>query len=450
MANSINMREVALDILLMVERKEELSHVALFQALTKYQYIEKKERSFLTRLVEGTLEYGLTLDYIINAFSTRPVNKCKPLIRCLLRMSVYQMIYMDHVPASAACNEAVKLAKKRGFQKLSGFINGVLRSVERSLLDLPTPKREENELEYLSITYSMPSWIVEKWIEWYGIEVAEQMLSAGFQEQKTRIRMNQSKCKKEELVESLKEQGVMVEDGQYLKEAMVISDYDYILALTAFQKGWFSIQDESSAMVAYVAGIEKGMQIYDVCAAPGGKTMHAADILDGTGMVYSFDISEYKTDRIRENVTTCGFTNVLVKEQDATVLNPQFIEKADVVFLDAPCSGMGIMGHKNDMKYRLNKEQLSELMKLQSNMFSVVSQYVKPGGVLIYSTCTVNPKENLENVKEFIKDGLFSLEEMKEKELVSVNPDTAKQGYLQLLQGVHGKDGFFIAKLRRK
>lgn len=446
--SEVNIRQLSLEILMKVVEEKEYSSVVIPQVLNVYQYLEKQERAFLTRLCEGTIERMLELDYVINEFSKVKVKKMKPVIRNILRMGVYQLMYMKQVPASAACNEAVKLAKKKGFQNLKGFVNGVLRNISRNLDNISYPDKEKQPFLYLSVTYSMPEWIVKLWVAQYGMEQTERMLQAGFADRPTTIRCNLQKNSVKQLREELEQAGVTVESGAYVDSALRISGYDYLQKLKAFQEGKFTVQDESSMLVGLVADIKPDQTVVDVCAAPGGKSLHAADLLNGTGMVSSRDVSERKVEKIEENCRRLGYTNMDMKVWDAREWDKEYIEKADVVIADLPCSGLGVMGKKNDIKYKTSPDSIKELAALQREILKTVVSYVKPGGTLIYSTCTVNEEENEQNMRWIESELGLRLDSMDPYLPASLKSSTTKDGYLQLLPGVHKTDGFFLCRFK--
>ena len=448
MTKAINERELILGILLEITRDGEYAHIALRNTLSKYQYLEKRERAFITRVVEGTLEHMMEIDYIINQFSKVKVNKMKPVIRTILRSAVYQILYMDSVPNSAVCNEAVKLAVKKGFVNLKGFVNGVLRNIDRNVNDIQYPK-QDNMVEYLSIKYSMPTWILEKWKKTYDWETIERILQGFLQEKGTIIRCNLNRISKEDLKKKLEAEGVTVTQHPYLEYALEISGYDYLGDLESFEDGDFQVQDLSSMLVAEIAAPKEGDYVIDVCAAPGGKSLHIADKLHGTGHVEARDLTDYKVDLIWDNIERSQMKNVEAVRHDALVYDEDSKEKADIVIADLPCSGLGVIGKKADIKYKMTEETQRELAKLQKNILQIVHRYVKPGGTLVYSTCTINEEENMENVRWF-------LQQNPEFESVSVEPvlceelkKSVKEGCLQLLPGIHESDGFFIAAFRK-
>ena len=431
MIKEMNVRELALEVLLEIEKGEK-SHLILRSVLEKYQYLTKQERAFLTRVTEGTVERRLELDYIINQYSKVKVKKMKPVIRNLLCLAVYQMKYMDNVPDSAACNEAVKLAVKRGFGNLRGFVNGVLRNIARNLDHIEYPEKEQT-IPYLSVMYSMPEWIVKMWVSDYGREKTEEILQNFYIERPTTIRINENQISKMALIDKLEREGVKVEEHPFLQSALLISNYDYLGALDSFLEGDFQVQDAASIQVAESAGIKEDDYIIDVCAAPGGKALHAAQILNGTGFVEARDLTEYKVSLIRENIWRMGFTNIEAVQQDATIYDEASEAKADVVIADLPCSGLGVLAKKTDLKYKMTPEKEKEVAELQRQILKTVHRYVKPGGTLIYSTCTICKSENEENAKWFVEN----------------HPQFELRWEKQIFPG-RETDGFYIAKFIRR
>ena len=428
----VNTRDLVVEILLLVTRDGQYSHIALNQVLGKYQYLDKSDRAFITRVVEGTLERMIELDYITDQFSKVKVKKMKPVIRAIIRSAVYQLKYMDSVPDRAVCSEAVKLAVSREFGGLRGFVNGVLRSIARNLDSVQYPP--EGTKEYLSVRYSMPPWILEQWLAWYTPEQVEQMLRNFLEEKPTSIRCNLHQISREDLKRKLAGEGVKAEEVPELPCALLISGYDYLAALPSFQEGDFQVQDISSMLVARRADPKEGAYVIDVCAAPGGKALHLADMLAGTGMVEARDISDYKVELIWDNIRRSGMDNIRAVRWDATVLDEESVEKADIVIADLPCSGLGVLGRKSDLKYRMTPESEAELASLQRKMLSVVWRYVKPGGKLVYSTCTINREENEENAAWFQAE----------------HPDFRLVSQEQILPGQQAGDGFYIALFDRK
>lgn len=449
MTKSVNPRELIVDMLIEITKNGEYSHVVIGQTLEKYQFLSKADRAFLKKVTNGTIEQMIYIDYILNHYSKVKVNKMKPMIRAILRSSVYQLYFMDRIPSSAVCNEAVKLTAKRGFQNLKGFVNGVLRTIVREGCKEILP-RKEHITEYLSVKYSAPQWLVTQWMKEYGEEKTERMLAYFLEEKNTTIRCNKSKITSIELKEKLVEDGVKNIVEAPLSYAFEISGYDYLAGLSSFREGLFAVQDLSSMLVAEAAGVVENNVCIDVCAAPGGKTLHVADKLGGTGKVLCGDISQRKAEKIMENVQRMGFENVAVHVWDATEFEEELKDTADIVLADVPCSGLGVIGRKPDIKFKMNIESMQALIPLQREILSNVKNYVKPGGVLMFSTCTVNEKENRENVEWFVEEyPEFQLEDFSNQMPQTIKP-LVKNGQLQLLPGECNTDGFFIAKLRRK
>ena len=281
MTSGINTREMILEILLQINEEGEHSHIAIRNALSKYQFLPKQERAFITRVCEGTLEYRILIDYIIDSFSKITVDKMKPPIREILRSAVYQLKFMDRVPDSAVCNEAVKLAQRKGFYNLKPFVNGVLRTIARQMDELEYPSRKVNLVRYLSVRYSMPEPLVLRWLNDYGEEVTEKMLADFLEEKPITVRCRTYLNSVEETCESLRSQGVKVEPAPYLPYAFKISDYNHILALDAFIEGKIVAQDVSSMLVSEIANPQKGDYIIDMCAAPGGKRIQLIYKMEG-------------------------------------------------------------------------------------------------------------------------------------------------------------------------
>lgn len=433
MTDGVSTREIILDILLAVTRDGEYSHLALSGTLNKYQYLEKQERAFITKVTEGTLEQMIKIDYIINSFSNIRVSKMKPVIRCILRSAVYQICFLDGVPDSAACNEAVNLAGKRGFRNLKGFVNGVLRNIARKKEQIVYPDERKQPQEAVSVQYSLPLWLVEQWETEYGMDKTKAMAKALLEEKPTAVRINPNQITKEELIKQLKSEGVDVTESKELPYALFLSGYDYLNKLSGFQEGCFYVQDISSMKVAETAEPKEGDVVLDVCGAPGGKSIHIAQMLRGTGQVITRDLTSSKVAKIEENIARCRVENMRAECADARVPDESLREKADIVIADLPCSGLGVIGRKKDIKYKMTPEKEQELVALQREILSVVPAYVKSGGTLVYSTCTIHKAENEENVQ-------WLLENHRELHLESMQ---------QIFPDETGNDGFFIAKLRK-
>jgi len=461
-----NSREIVLDILLTLEREEQFANKLIKAVLDKYDYLSGQEKAFIKRVAEGTIERQLELDYYLDTFSTVPVRKMKPLIRCLMRMSVYQILYMDAVPDSAVCNEACKLAGKRKFVNLKGFVNGVLRKIAGQKEQLPLPDKKTQSELYLSIKYSTPLWLTQRWLSQYGYEITEKLLEGLLAVQPVTLRFSTALDEQElsKAVQAIEEDGVTLEKSGYLPYVYKAQKLEGVQSLPGFYEGHFTVQDVSSVLSVEAAGIQKTDFVIDVCAAPGGKTLLAAEKAD---KVLSRDVSEYKCALIEENAERMQAGNVTVQVYDATVTDESLIGQADILIMDVPCSGLGVTGKKQDIKYHATGESLQSVVELQKQIVESCHKYVKPGGILLYSTCTINAEENEEMVKWILDTFPFEAEELShyipkklalEKEEVKrltkgtaqMTDNRVERCSIQLLPGFMESDGFFFARLRRK
>ena len=408
MAKTNNVRLLALETLLESEKRKLYIKDALNRTLFQAQFMCKQDRAFISRLVEGVTEYQVRLDYIINSFSKIKVNKCKPVIRSLLRMGVYQMLFMDRVPNEVACDTCVELAKKKGFYNLTGYVNGVLRSVANNLDTIAYPKEEDNLSLALSVEYSVPEWLVLKIIDWYGVKLTRDILQGSLETKDLTIRINTMNTEKESFTAKLREKQIEVSPGHYIPYALHLRNINYVRRIPGYKQGSFFVQDESSMLLYQVVSkvleewidkLSEGdrLHILDLCAAPGGKTTHFAQMLGEKAIIDAGDVTEEKIGFIRESVERLQLNNVNVHVWDALILEEEKRGCADIVIADLPCSGLGILGKKNDIKYRITEEQLKELSRLQQHILENATQYVRKGGILLFSTCTINPDENIAN-----------------------------------------------------
>lgn len=449
-AGAVNTREIVLDMLMEICEKGTFSHIVLRQTLRKYQYLDKRDRAFMSRITEGTVQNKILLDFYINKVSKIKVNKMKPLIRNLLRMSVYQILFMDSVPASAACNEAVKLAIKRSFGQLKGFVNGVLRAVVRGKDDIKIPNASENLVEHLHVAYSMPTWLVEQLVYQYGTEEASRIIKSFAKTDKAiSVRVNSLKITIDEVIESLKKDDVTVKQSQIYDRALLLENVDYLENTEAFNEGFISVQDLSSMLVSVIADPREGDFCVDLCAAPGGKSLHMWELMRGKGRIIARDINDYKVSLIEENIDRTESDGIEAQVADATELDTELVDKVDIVIADLPCSGLGVIGKKSDIKYNMDTDKESELIKLQRSILDNAVKYVKKGGKLIYSTCTLNKNENIDNMKYVLDKYQFKPVDISEYVPENFCRGTAKDGYLQMLPGIDGTDGFFICRLEK-
>lgn len=439
-----NVREQVVLLLMTIEKDKSYAQLALKNELHK---VEAKDRRLMTEIVYGTLKYQLKLDYIINQFSKTPVKKMKPLIRNLLRMSVYQLMYLDKVPSSAVINEAVKIAKKRKFQTLSGFVNGVLRNIDRGREEITYPNPQKELASYLSVYYALPEWIIKKWLAEYTKDTVEAICKALNERAKVCLRVNLLKGTKEELASLLEEEGIQVEKGELLDEAMYLKNVDDLQHSPSFKSGKWTVQDESAMLVAHVVNPNPGECILDMCSAPGGKSIHMAELMQNQGEIISCDIHEHKLELIAKNAERMGISIIKPTLQDGSKYEASFEGKFDKVLLDAPCSGLGIMKRKPDIRYNKVEEDIKDIVAIQKAIAVQAVKYLKPGGTLVYSTCTISKEENEGMVDFMINELGMKLDDLTAMVPEKIRKDVQKQGMIQILPQMADTDGFFIARL---
>lgn len=446
-----NIRELVTDMVTETVAGREKSHILIRNVLDKYAYLPGYDRNFIKKVTEGTLERLITIDYVLNSFSKVPVNKMKPFIRSLMRVSVYQILYLDKVPDSAACNEAVKLAQKRGFGPLKAFVNGVLRNVARNKETIVFPDKGKDLVTALSVIYSVPENIVRLLLSQYGEKDAETILEGYLIERPVCVRLseNLSTKEKEQILQNWEELGMKAKQHPWLAYAFELYQAGNLKDDMNFAKGYYTVQDISSMLIGEIAGIDKDDYIIDVCSAPGGKALHVCDKLAGTGCVDARDVSEYKAGLILENKDRLHADNLTVKVWDARERDEEVMNKADVVLLDIPCSGLGVIGRKPEIKYRLDTASFAELDVLQKEIADASAGYVKPGGTLIYSTCTLRKEENERMVSYIAEHFGYTLDSLNPYLPKALHDTDTEKGYLTLLP-TDKSDGFFMARLIKK
>ena len=421
-------RGAAFRTLLSVEEEKAYSNIELNKQLAESG---ADDPAFVRELTYGVLENKIWLDHILDQLVDHGIESVKKQDLTILRMGLYQMLKMDSVPDYAAINESVALAK-RFARGRGGFINGVLRSYEKKKDSITFPDPEEDPVSYLSVKYSYEPWIVELWLDSYDREFTEALLAAGNETPDMTIRYNWLKVMKQDLIDILTQGGYEVANGSYAVNALKVKGPD-LLATNAYKNGLFSVQDEASQLTAEILDPKKGDTVVDVCAAPGGKTMAIAERMNNTGEIIAQDIYKRKVDLIDKEAKRLGVTIVKTRTWDATRVDSTMVGKADRVICDVPCSGLGVVRRKPEIKYKKETEEFLLLPKKQLTILNSSAQYVKPGGVLMYCTCTINPAENEEVVSSFLKNhGNFRMVETK-----------------QLFPHTNGTDGFFICKMEK-
>lgn len=440
-------RELALKILNKIQNEGAYSTLAVKKALEDKS--ERKDSGFVRELVYGVLENQRMIDEIISESSSVRIRKIHPIILIILRIAIYQLLFMDTVPESAVVNEAVNLAKKYGHRGTIGFVNGLLRgiSTKKSYFKADDFMSGEDEL---GIKYSHPDFIVDLWRNQYGLEFTKELLKANNLVPPFTIRTNTLKISTDDLISILNAEGYNTEPGKCARDCVIIKNPRSMTRLKAYGEGLFTIQDEASMMVTEVLDPQTDSLILDVCSAPGGKATHIAQWIGDKGKIIARDVYPHKLKLIEELSLRLGVKSIKSELWDAIKLDDKLKHSVDYCLVDAPCSGLGLIRRKPDIKWIRTKDELIDLSILQANILKVASDYVKPGGILVYSTCTINRQENLDVVTDFLeKNADFRLKPIELTNGVQISI-TQGDGYLELYPNIHGTDGFFMAKLVRR
>ncbi|MBR5272966.1 MAG: 16S rRNA (cytosine(967)-C(5))-methyltransferase RsmB [Clostridia bacterium] len=433
-------RQTAFEILMKVEKDKAFSNKALDNALKKLEY-SHQDSVFVSALVYGVLERKITLDYQISRFLTKSIKRLKADVLTILRMGVYQLYFMDKVPDSAAVNESVKLAKSNRCEYSSGLINAILRKASKT--DVIYPDMEDL-IEYLSVRYSVEKWIAKLFIDSYGKENAIAILEDSFGRAPIYIRVNNLKTTKEELKNILLSQCVDVEETDVAPDALMIKNFDSLNKNELYQKGYFHIQDLASQLCCAALNAKSGEIIIDMCSAPGGKSFTAAQFMNNKGEIRSYDLYDHKIDLIKSSADRLGIKIINARVRDSSVFDQNEI-KADRVLCDAPCSGLGTIRRKPEIRYK-SSEEVSGLPDIQLQILKNAAEYVKIKGILVYSTCTLNRDENEGVIERFLADNsdfdivpcLTNLDCYRNNEMVTLMPHK------------NSTDGFFVCTMVKK
>jgi len=443
----INPREVAVCILTEILNDGGYNNVVLRRTLDEYDDLSSLDRAFITQIVNGTIKNTIYIDYMISKFIKIKINKMDKDALSILRSGVYQLFFMDRVPESAVCNEAVKISKNLCQKHIHGFINAVLRNIIRNKGKIEFPEKNTNE--YLEIMYSYPKWIIDMWTREYDYDTVLNMCQFLNSDPEVNICVNTTKIGVDDMVGLLESKQITVKKGKYVANNLRLSGTANITFLEEYKKGYFHVQDESSMIAVEVLSPKEDEHILDVCAAPGGKSFFAAIKMNNKGEIISGDIYDHKLDMIKEGAGRLGLSMIKPVVQDATIEDEKMEQRFDKIIVDAPCSGLGIVRKKPDIKFNRTQKDIEELIKLQRNILENASKYLKSGGILIYSTCTLSKRENIDNVNWFIENFDFEMCDMTEFLPNNLKCDTAKQGYVELLPHIYDTDGFFIARLKK-
>ena len=437
-------RQLALETIARIEKEEAYANLALARQLARYD-LPGRDRRLLTELVYGTVKAGPTLDWIIEHFSSRPCRRMPFMIWQILRLGVFQLFYLTQIPAAAACNEAVKLAKKYGHPGTVKFVNAVLRNAVRGKDGITYPALAEEPAAHIALKYFHPTWLVERWLTLFGQEETIAACAADNLTPPLVVRTNTLKITREALLARLRQEDVAVKPSLLVPEGIICESHPALSTIQSLRQGLWQVQDESSMLAAHVLAPAPGEIIIDACGAPGGKSTHIAQQMENRGHILSLDIHAHKLALTQENAARLGIDIIETRQADAAALPQELWASADRVLVDAPCSGLGVLRRKPDTRWRKTPQLLQDLPPLQLAILSSAARCVKPGGVVVYSTCTVEPQENEAVVKSFLaRHADFCLENAG-----AHLPVPRREVMVQLYPWRDGTDGFFLARLRR-
>ena len=447
-------RELALKVLYKIDVDKAYSNIVLDEMIKQnINFLNEKDIGLISEIVYGVTTWRLTLDSIIKKYSKIRLKKISPWIINILRMSIYQIVFLNKIPKSAAVNEGVNLAKRYGHKSSSGFVNAILRKVSKQ--DYEDLFNIEDEKERISKTTSIPEWIIEG-LKNEGMEFnkIEQICKNSNFRPKVSIRVNTLKITKEDLKKSLMEKGIKVEDG-ILEDFLILDKAKGLENIKEFKDGLFTVQDEAAGLTSLILKPNKGDKILDACSSPGGKTTYIAQIVENNAEIEAWDLHESRIKLVEQNANRLGINIIHTKVNDATKYDEKYFEKFDKILLDVPCLGLGVLKRKPDIKWQRKREDIENISKIQYEILNTCSKYLKPGGVLVYSTCSILDSENKEIISKFLKENKdFDLSKIKiQDEKNTTNNYFEKyivnNKFLQVYQN-EKTDGFFICKLIKK
>ncbi|QKY68990.1 16S rRNA (cytosine(967)-C(5))-methyltransferase RsmB [Lentibacillus sp. CBA3610] len=445
---NFQVREAVVDLLVRIEQDSGFSHLLIDHEI-KSRNIPPKDEALMTEIVYGTIQRKLTLDYYLEGFVDIR-KKIKPWVRMLLRMSVYQMQYLDKVPDHAVIHEAVEIAKHRGHKGIASFVNGVLRSLQRK--GIPDTTVIPDKAERLAVETSHPEWLVKRWIDMYGFDITYDMCHANLERKPSSIRIQPLKITREAVMDELHELGFETRKSDFSNQGVVI-DHGNILRTRLFEQGYVTIQDQSSMLVTEMLDADPGMTVLDACSAPGGKVTHTAEKMENEGSINAYDLHAKKAKQIQKKAAELDLTIIDAKVGDARKLQEQHEKETfDRILIDAPCTGFGVIRGKPDIKYNKQKDNVGRLARIQADILDHVAPLLKKGGLLIYSTCTVDKTENDDIAENFlarnpnfiVDPGFF--EQL--PAMIQASPGCSEIG-LQLFPQTFSTDGFFMTRIKR-
>lgn len=441
-------RKAAFDILMAIEKNNSYGNLELKKKLPKYS-LSDRDKGLVTELVYGVLQYLNTLDWTLNTLLKKPVEKMDIPEKNILRLGAYQILYLDKIPDSAACNESVKLAKKVTHRGAVGMVNGVLRNLVRNKDNLPWPDKEKDVAAYLALKHAHPLFLVQRWLLRFSPEEVESLLKANNKRPSSSLRVNTLRVMPAELITILEEKGFTAVEG-ILPEVLVIKEgKGDITNLEAFKEGLFTLQGESSALAAHILAPTAEERVIDMCSAPGGKTTHLAQKMADTGEIIAGDIYPHRVNLINASCKRLGIKNTRSVVWDATQLPKEFIGQVDKVLLDAPCSGLGVIHRKPDLKWQKTKEDFASMATLQSKLLIEGSKALKKGGIILYCVCTNEPEETDNVIESFlIKASNFSSLPLQHKVPSCIEGIFTKHG-LHLYPHLSNTDGFYFTLLKK-
>ena len=438
-------REVALKTLYKIDKEEAYSNIALDEMIKENRNkLKDRDIGFISEIVYGVTSWKLTIDEIIKQYSNIKLKKISPWILNILRMGIYQIVFLDKVPKSAAVNESVNLANRYGHKGSRNFVNAILRKVDKK--DYEAFFEIENPIERLSKTTSMPVWVIEALLKEKNIEEVEQICKASNIRPKVTIRINTLKTNKQELENLLRKRNITAKEGRF-EDFLVLEKAKNIEKLDLFKQGYFTIQDEGAGLIAKVLNPKAGEWILDACSSPGGKTTYMAELMKNKGEIIAWDLHPHRVKLVEENAKRLGIDMITVQCQDATIYKEEYKEKFDKILLDVPCLGMGVLKRKPDIKWKRKKEDMTDIIKIQESILETCSKYLKPQGQIVYSTCSIIREENDCIIEKFLqKNKNFECAEIEGLEIEKSEKVIKK---IQLYQN-NETDGFFICKLQKK